>query len=101
MLFPVEIKRYLIYKNVDSAPFINIRKNILTTNIAINYTNSCRNVPAFIGYRVRNDESQAFNVYQFFYQNLVFQTFENMTFLYLYIYKQPTNIMRATKNFFL
>ena len=40
---------------------------------------------------MRNDESKVFNVYQFCYQNLVFKTFENLTFLYLYIYKQPTN----------
>ena len=38
MLFPVKIKRYLIYKNVDFALFISIRKIILTTNNAINYT---------------------------------------------------------------
>ena len=42
MLFPVKIKRYLIYKNVDFALFISIRKIILTTNNAINYTNLCR-----------------------------------------------------------
>ena len=42
MLFPVKIKRYLIYKNVDFALFISIRKIILTTNNAINYTNACR-----------------------------------------------------------
>ena len=44
MLFPVKIKRYLIYKNVDFALFIItfIRKIILTTNNAINYTNLCR-----------------------------------------------------------
>ena len=42
MLFPVKIKRYLIYKNVDFALFISIRKIILTTNKAINYTNLCR-----------------------------------------------------------
>ena len=42
MLFPVKIKRYLIYKNVDFAIFISIRKIILTTNNAINYTNLCR-----------------------------------------------------------
>ena len=35
MLFPVKIKRYLIYKNVDFALFISIRKIILTTNNAI------------------------------------------------------------------
>ena len=39
MLFPVKIKRYLIYKNVDFALFISIIKIILTTNNAINYTN--------------------------------------------------------------
>ena len=42
MLFPVKIKRYLIYKNVDFALFTSIRKNILTTNSAINYRNLCR-----------------------------------------------------------
>ena len=44
MLFQVKIKRYmyLIYKNVDFAPFISIRKIILTTNNAINYTNLCQ-----------------------------------------------------------
>ena len=42
MLFPVEIKRYLIYKNVDLALFISIIKIILTTYNAINYTNLCR-----------------------------------------------------------
>ena len=42
MLFPVKIKRNLIYKNVDFALFISIRKIILTTNIAINFTNLCR-----------------------------------------------------------
>ena len=36
----------------------------------------------------------------FFYQNLVFQTFENMTFLYLNIYKQPTKYNESDKNFF-
>ena len=39
MLFPVKIKRYLIYKNVDFVLFISIRKIILTANNAINYTN--------------------------------------------------------------
>ena len=42
MLFPVKIKRYLIYKNDDFALFISIRKIILTTNNAIKYTNLCR-----------------------------------------------------------
>ena len=42
MLFPVKIKRYLIYINVDFALFISIRKIILTTNNVINYTNLCR-----------------------------------------------------------
>ena len=42
MLFPVKIKRYSIYKNDDFALFISIRKNILTTNNTINYTNLCR-----------------------------------------------------------
>ena len=42
MLFPVKIKRYLIYKIVDFALFISIRKIILTTNYTINYTNLCR-----------------------------------------------------------
>ena len=35
MLFPVKIKRYLIYKTVNSALFISIRTIILTTNIYI------------------------------------------------------------------
>ena len=48
---------------------------------------------------MRNDESKAFNVYHFFYQNLVFQTFENMTFLY--IYKQPTQYNESGKKHFL
>ena len=42
MLFPVKIKRYLIYKNVAFALFISIRKIILTTNNAMNNTNLCR-----------------------------------------------------------
>ena len=42
MLFPVKIKRYLIYKNVDFALFISVRKIILTTCRAINCTNLCR-----------------------------------------------------------
>ena len=42
MLFPVKIKRYLIYKIVDFALFISIRKIILTTNNAINYKSLCR-----------------------------------------------------------
>ena len=42
MLFPVKIKRYLFSKNADSALFICIRKIILTTNNAINYTDLCR-----------------------------------------------------------
>ena len=50
---------------------------------------------------MRNDESKAFNIYQFFYQYLVFQTFEIMTFLYLYIYKQPTKYYKSDKNLFL
>ena len=33
----------------------------------------------------------------FFYQNVVFQTFENMTFLYSYIYKQPTKYNESDK----
>ena len=37
----------------------------------------------------------------FFYQTLVFQTFENMTFLYLYIYKQPTKYNESDKKLFL
>ena len=36
----------------------------------------------------------------FFYQNLVFQTFENMTFLYLYIYKQTTKYNESDKKTF-
>ena len=35
-----------------------------------------------------------------FYQNLVFQTFENMIFLYLYIYKQPTKYNESDKKLF-
>ena len=50
---------------------------------------------------MRNDESKAFNGYQLFYQPLVFQTFENMTFLYLYIYKQPTKCNESDKKLFL
>ena len=42
MLFTVKIKIYLVYKNVDFAIFISIRKIILRTNNAINYTNLCR-----------------------------------------------------------
>ena len=42
MLFPVKIKRYLIYKSVNYALFISIRKIILMTNNAINYTHLCR-----------------------------------------------------------
>ena len=37
----------------------------------------------------------------YFYQNLVFQTFENITFLYLYIYKQPTKYNESDKKLFL
>ena len=36
----------------------------------------------------------------FFYQNLVFQAFENITFLYLYIYKQPTKYNESDKKRF-
>ena len=49
---------------------------------------------------MRNDESIELNVYLFFYQNLVFQTFENMIFLYLYIYKQPTKYNESDKKLF-
>ena len=42
MLFPVKMKRYLIYKSIVFALFISIRKIILTTNNAINYTKLCR-----------------------------------------------------------
>ena len=42
MLFPVKMKIYLIYKNVDFALFISIRKIISTTINAINYTRLCR-----------------------------------------------------------
>ena len=35
------------------------------------------------------------------YQNLVFPTFENMTFLYLYIYKQPKKYNESDKKLFL
>ena len=42
MLVPVKMKRYyLIYKNVDFAHFVGIRKNHFTTNNAINYTHLC------------------------------------------------------------
>ena len=37
----------------------------------------------------------------FYYQNLVFQTFENMTFLHLYLYKQPTKCNESDKKLFL
>ena len=37
----------------------------------------------------------------FLNQNLVFQTFENMTCLYLYIYKQPTKYNESDKKLFL
>ena len=36
----------------------------------------------------------------FFYQTLVFQTFENMTFLYLDIYIQPTKCNESDKKLF-
>ena len=42
MFFPMKIKPYLIYKSVDFAVFMSIRKIILTTNNAINYTNIYR-----------------------------------------------------------
>ena len=42
MLFPVKIKIYLIYKIVDFAYFISIRKITLTTNNPTNYTKLCR-----------------------------------------------------------
>ena len=48
MLFPLKIKRYLIYKNVDFALFISIRKIILTTNNAINYTGGGGGVPPYM-----------------------------------------------------
>ena len=54
MLFPVKIQRYLIYKTVDFALFISIRKIILTTNNALNYTNlyqTCVNI-----HRVSSEE---------------------------------------------
>ena len=41
------------------------------------------------------------SMFIFFNQNLVFQTFENMTFLYLYIYKQPTKYNGSDKKLFL
>ena len=51
---------------------------------------------------MRNDESKALNVYQiFFYQNLVFQTFENVSFLYLNIYKQLTKYNESDKKLYL
>ena len=37
----------------------------------------------------------------FFNQTLVFQTFENITFLNLYIYKQPTKYNESDKKLFL
>ena len=37
----------------------------------------------------------------FFYQKLVIKTFENMAFVYLYIYKQPTKYNESDKNIFL
>ena len=40
-------------------------------------------------------------MFTFFYQNLVFQTFENMTFLYLYTYRQPTKYNESDKKLFL
>ena len=54
MLFPVKIKRYLIYKNVDFALVISIRKIILTTNNAINNTNLCRT--SVNNYRVSSEK---------------------------------------------
>ena len=101
MLFPVKIKRYLIYKNVDFALFISI-KIILTTNNAINYTNLCRacvNIHRVSSEKWWKQSIQCLPI--FFYQNLVFQTFENMTFLYLYIYKQPTKCNESDKKLFL
>ena len=44
---------------------------------------------------MRNDESKAFNVYLFFTK-----TFENMTLLYLYIYKQLTKYNDSDKKLF-
>ena len=43
------------------------------------------------------------SMFTIFYQDLVFQTFENMTFLYLYIYmyKQPTKYNESDKKLFL
>ena len=66
MLFPVKINRYLIYKNVDFSLFISIRKIILTTNNAINYTNLCRTCVNIHRVSSRNNESKPFIVYQFF-----------------------------------
>ena len=65
MLFPVKIKRYLIYKNVDFALFISIRKNIVNGKKNL-YKFYAEHVSTFIGYRVKNDESKAFNAYLFF-----------------------------------
>ena len=41
------------------------------------------------------------SIFTIFYQNLVFQTFENMTFLYLCINKQPTKYNESAKKLFL
>ena len=41
------------------------------------------------------------SMFTIFYQNLVFQTFEYMTFLYLYIYKQPRKYNVGDKKLFL
>ena len=102
MLFPVrKIKRYLIYKNVDFARFITIRKIIVTTNNTMNYINLCRTCVNI--HRVSSEKwwKQSIQCLPFFYQNLVFQTFENMNFLYLYIYKQPTKYNESDKKLFL
>ena len=75
MLFPVKIKRYSIYKNVVFALFISIRKIILTKNNAINLQIHAEHVSTYIRYRVRNDESKAFNVYQLFLPKSCFPNF--------------------------
>ena len=71
MIFPVKIKIYLIYKTVDFALFISIRKIILTTNNAINYTNLCRTCVNI--HRVSSEK--AFNFLPFFLPKCCFQNF--------------------------
>ena len=99
MLFPVKIKRYLIYKSVDFALFISIRKIILTTNNAINYKIYDKHVSTFIGYRVRNDESKAFNVCPFFTKILFSKLLKILLFFTYTSINNPKNVMRVTKTF--